>query len=191
MNLDQAVLKLVNVAWANGLFDALMPFVSNLRNFIPVLVLVVAWLALRDGRRGRVTILVLALLITATDQISSSLLKPAFSRPRPCREEAGLSWVVPRARCSSRGSMPSSHAANIAGAAILLGWRYRRWIWLAALTAFLVGYSRVYLGVHYPSDVVAGWVLGALLGLGAALSASRWLDRRRPAPEPAPAGESN
>lgn len=177
MTLDQSLLQWIHVGWTSGVMDVVMPFVSRLENFIPLFALVVLGLAVRAGRRGRFTLLLLPFLITATDQISASVIKPWVGRPRPCREEAGLSWVQPRARCSGKGSFPSSHAANMAGVAVLLAVRHRRWGWAFVPGALLVGLSRVYLGVHYPSDVVAGWALGAGLGYGALL-AGEWIDRR-------------
>jgi len=168
-------------------FDWSMPIISKLQYFVPILVLLLLWLAFRDGRRGRITIACLLVLVPVTDQVSSHVLKPAFSRPRPCRPEAGLDHVIVRAHCSGRGSFPSSHAANIGAVALLFALRYRkrRVAFIAALCAFLVGYSRVYLGVHYPSDVLGGWSLGGLLG-GAVAMGARWVERRRfPPPPPA------
>lgn len=183
--LDRAVFHLVNRAGSWIVFDWSMPVISDLKYFIPAIVLLVAWMLVRDGARGRITVLCLAALVPLTDQVSSHLLKPAFQRPRPCREESGMTEVITRARCSGRGSFPSSHAANMGGVAVLLGWRYRRRraaVILAALTAFGVGYSRVYLGVHYPSDVLGGWMLGAGLAAGIAwaggMGESVWRRRR-------------
>ena len=184
MTLDVALFRLVNIRLG---WDGLAPFMklmSTLEYFIPVLVALVAWMILRDGRRGRTTVFALLLLIPATDQLSSHVLKPWVGRVRPCRAEAGIEGVKTHGvGCSSRGSFPSSHAANIGAAAFLLGWRYRRAWFVAALVAFLVGYSRVYLGVHYPFDVMGGWGVGAGLGLGAVVAAGwgdRWWGRRFP-----------
>ena len=177
MTLDVALFRLLNIRLG---WDGLAPFMkvmSTLEYFIPVLVALVAWMIFRDGWRGRTTVLALLLLIPAADQLSSHVLKPWVGRVRPCRPEAGIEGVRTHGvGCSSRGSFPSSHAANIGAAAFLLGWRYRRAWFVAALLAFLVGYSRVYLGVHYPFDVVGGWTLGAGLGLGA-VGMAEWGDR--------------
>jgi undecaprenyl-diphosphatase len=169
MSVDLALFRLINITWG---WDALAPamrFLSGFVYWIPLLVLLVLWMLFRDGRRGRITVLLLLFLIPATDQLSSHALKPLVARPRPCRAEAAIEGVRTHgARCSRRGSFPSSHAANVAAAATLLALRYRRARIPAGLIAFLVGYSRIYLGVHYPSDVAGGWLLGALLGGGAA-----------------------
>lgn len=181
--MDVALFRLINITWGWDTLEPFMQFMSDLRMFLPAIVVLVLWMVLRDGVRGRVTVLALICLIPLTDQISATVLKPIFERPRPCREEAGIEGVRVRYRCSGRGSFPSSHATNIAGVALLLGWRYRRAAWLAALIAFLVGYSRIYLGVHYPGDVVGGWLLGLALGAGVIWLAGRgerWWHRRRP-----------
>ena len=189
MNLDVTLLHLVNATWG---WDALAPVMKGLSNpayFAPVILALVGWLGFREGKRGRAVLLSALLVVAATDQVSSHVLKPWFGRPRPCRAEAGLGFVQTHgARCSGRGSFPSSHAANIAGIMVLLGLRYRKWLVPALLLAFLVGYSRMYLGLHYPSDVLAGWLLGSLFGWGAA-RLSRFLEERGKGspPNPVPA----
>ena len=182
MSLDHALFRLINISWGLDALAPVMKVLSNPLYWLPVMVGLVAWMLLRDGRHGRITLLVLLLLVPATDQISSHLLKPLVHRPRPCRAEAAIAGVKNHgAHCSSSGSFPSSHAFNIAGLAVFLALRHRKWAVPAALIAIGVGYSRVYLGVHYPSDVLGGWAMGSAMGWGAARLAAR-LDRGRAAP---------
>jgi undecaprenyl-diphosphatase len=177
MNVDVALFRLINIDMGWDALAPLMKVMSTLVYFAPVILALVAWMVFRDGRRGRVTVAALLLLIPVSDQLSSHVIKPWVGRPRPCRAEAGIEGVKTHgARCSSRGSFPSSHAVNIAAVAFLLAGRYRRAVVPAAAVAFLVGYSRIYLGVHYPLDVIGGWALGCLLGVGAVWLAG-WGDR--------------
>lgn len=181
MNLDVALFRLINIDMGWDFLAPFMRVMSHLQYFIPFILVLVIWMAWKDGSRGRVTILCLLVLIPLTDQVSSHVLKPMVARPRPCRAEAGIEGVRNHgARCSGRGSFPSSHAANIAAVAMLFAWRYRRSLWIGIVFAFLVGYSRIYLGVHYPLDVLGGWILGAGLGALVAWAAFAAERRRRP-----------
>ncbi len=191
MMLDRSLFRLINITLGADALAPVMKFFSNPVYAAPLLVALVVWMVWRDGRRGRVTVLALLLLVPVADQVSSSVLKPLIGRPRPCRAVAAIEGVRNHgAHCSSSGSFPSGHATNIAAVAMLLAWRYRRWAWAAIAAAFLVGYSRIYLGVHYPSDVLGGWALGAGLGALAALAAARaearWQDGSRHRPSPTP-----
>jgi len=179
MTLDRALFHFINVTLGADWMAPFLRVMSDLQKFIPVIVLLVLWLLVRGGKRGRITVLVLPFLLLATDQTSSHLVKPLVGRPRPCRAEAGIPDVRTHGvGCSSRGSFPSSHAANIGATAVFLAGRVPAWGVPAAAIAFLVGYSRVYLGVHYPFDVLGGWALGGVLGWLALLVARR-LDRLR------------
>lgn len=159
-NLDRTLLLWVHRGWRSGAGDAFFAWITDFDHFLIPLVLVWLLLIWRGGREGRILALLLAIGLLVTDQISSHLIKPLVGRERPCFVVPGVEAILPQVRSRS---FPSSHAANVFGAATLL-WlgRGKRWA-LAFVPAALVALSRVYLGVHYPSDILAG----ALIGFGA------------------------
>ena len=96
-----------------------------------------------------------------SDLISARALKPFVERARPCRQ---LSDVRAIAGCSGTNGFPSNHASNaMAATAILFAIGARRWAVCLFIISLLVGWSRLYLGVHFPSDVLAGFGVGALV----------------------------
>jgi undecaprenyl-diphosphatase len=90
------------------------------------------------------------------------LLKPLAARPRPCQEFHDVRAPL---ECGSGKSFPSTHAADSAAAATVFAWALPRFSALGIVIAVVVGFSRVYLGEHWPSDVVAGWALGIVIGV--------------------------
>lgn len=123
-----------------------------------------------------------ALAVATTDLTVSRLLKPAFARERPCEVDVAVGQHLDEVggRCGSGASFPSAHAANTAAVAAVTGAP----VFVAA--AVVVGASRVVLAQHYPSDVLGGWVYGALVG-GAVGALARRAGRRGPPPDPPPA----
>ena len=157
-SLDVALFRLLNQSLSNPLFDWLMPFLSWNSLFVPALVLGAIALAWKGGARGRRCLLLLVLVVALGDGLVCNSIKKAVARPRPF-------WDLPDARTlvgkSDSGSMPSSHTANWFAATMVLFLFYRRSGRFLLPVAATIGFSRIYNGVHYPSDVLAGAILGA------------------------------
>lgn len=182
-SIDVAVLRFVNHGWSGPWLDAFFSFVTEQWNYAVPAGLLAAYLWMKKGAQGRLCLLTLLLGVAVTDPLSSRLIKPLVHRTRPCAAVPGV--LTPH---GDRGtfSFPSSHAVNIASATVIVGLSFPVWALPALLLAFLVGLSRVYLGLHYPSDVLAGYLLGAALGWACwsavQRAAVRWAGRLRAPP---------
>lgn len=155
--------------WLNGhhsvLFDKLMYFVSGKWEWIPLYAVILGFIIYRFRWKAIWVLLAVALMITFSDQLSN-LLKSTVMRSRPCRDpEIGHLVHLVNDYCGGAYGFVSAHAANSFALATFISLLYRRrWVTTALLCwAFLVSYSRVYLGVHYPGDILCGALLGASL----------------------------
>jgi undecaprenyl-diphosphatase len=171
VRLDAGLFRLLAPDGRHPVLDLFFPLITQLKVFAVPLAL--AWIALfwRGDRRTRVLLLALLLAVGLSDLVSSHGIKPLVARERPCHVVSPVRLFF---SCKGSYSMPSSHAANLAAAAVVLGAAYRRWIPAFALAALLVGYSRVYIGLHYPGDVLVGYAVGAAVGFGVLRFACRW-----------------
>lgn len=159
--MDEALLRLAN-GWLAGIGGPAWAALGAPWAVLALGAALLGWAAW--GRRWR-SLALAVVAVALTDPLCSRLIKPAVDRARPCHVVADLRLA---GDCGSGRSMPSAHAANTAAVAAALASPP-----LAAVS-LAVGTSRVVLGQHYPSDVAAGWALGAALGAGV-----RWLARRR------------
>lgn len=184
---DVRLFMLLNQEWTSRALDTVMPFLTDFDHWrLPLILVLLVFLA-RGGTEVRLGILFAVLAVAAADQISSAGIKPLFERARPFDVIEGTRQLV-----GAHGyAFPSSHAANTFAAGTFLALRFRRW-WPILVLPALVAYSRVYVGVHYPSDVVAGAALGACVGAlfagierASRLRLKQWSGRRR---EPEDAG---
>lgn len=153
----------------NAFFDPIMYWASDKLFWIPFYALIV-FLLIREYRKQSIYVLLsIGILILLCDQIASHLIKNAVKRLRPSHEPT-LSHLVHLSDAGPGGQygFVSSHSANAFGLAtfliLLLPKKYNPLKWALACWAVLVAYSRIYNGVHYPSDVIVAAILGILLG---------------------------
>jgi len=157
-SLDVSLFRFINAALSNSFFDKLMPFVSDSPWFACLLLAVAVLLIWKGGARGRVCALMLLLTLCLGNWLVCDSIKNAVERPRPFHT---LPYTILRIGMGGSYSMPSSHAANWFSVTMVLLVYYRRSVLIMLPMALLVCFSRIYNGVHYPSDVLAGAVLGA------------------------------
>ena len=154
---DIALFNLINNGTHNRLFDVVMPFLTDIDNWRIPLAVIWVGLLIFGGKKGRLVALLAGVCLALTDQLSSSLLKPYFARIRPCNALENVRLLV---NCTRAFSFPSSHATNIFAQAALFSYTYRKLTPVLIPLAVLVAYSRVYVGVHFPFDVLFGALLG-------------------------------
>ena len=149
-------------------WDGLWLLITNKLTFVPLYGLLLYLIYKKYGLKTLVvSIFVVAALITYTDQITNAF-KHGFMRPRPCREEgiAGLVRYVAE-RCGRYGFF-SGHSSNSMAAAIfgglLLKPHFKKLIYVLIIWSVIVAYSRIYVGVHYPLDIICGLTFGAISG---------------------------
>jgi undecaprenyl-diphosphatase len=162
---DAHLFRLINQAHQPWL-DGLMELISGKLTWIPLYLLLIYFLYQRFKLACWKPVLYLLASVAVADQFSSSLLKPLFKRLRPCHVDAFQSWIHLPAGCGGMFGFCSSHAANSFAIAVgfyLLTKNKSAGIALV-LWASIISYSRIYLGAHYPLDVIVGALVG---GIGA------------------------
>jgi len=164
-SLDQALFVELN-SHSSPLWDTVMVLVSNKYVWFPFYLLLIAVLVYFYRRRGALLALVLAASVGLADFVSSGILKPYFGRLRPCHEEVLEASIHVINGCGGRFGFVSSHAANSFAIALFVAFLLKPNQWLLKsflfFWALLISYSRVYLGVHYPGDILVGGVIGSL-----------------------------
>ncbi len=165
---DTAALVAIN-GWHNAFLDAFMWHVSSKWTWIPLYAVLVACLIRRYGKRSIWVLLAFGACVGLADFISSGILKEVVMRLRPTREPSleGILHIVNNYRGGLYGFV-SSHAANTIGISLLFSLLWRDWRATLPLIVFTIlnCYSRMYLGVHYPLDILGGLCVGTFVALG-------------------------
>ncbi|TCK85604.1 undecaprenyl-diphosphatase [Albibacterium bauzanense] len=167
--IDKIVFLSINQGLSNPFFDFLMPILRNPYTWAPLYLFILIFAIKNYKKRGIIMILFFLLSFGLGDMISASVIKPQVMRVRPCNDVPFKEQVTVRVRCGSGYSMPSSHATNhfAMGVFLLMVFR-KKWkpiIWLSILWAASISFAQIYVGVHYPGDILVGSLLGILIGL--------------------------
>ncbi len=166
--LDQNIFFFINQGLSNSFFDWLMPLLRNRYFWTPLYLFMAIFFVRNFSKKGWLILIFMGITFGFTDYFSSSILKPAFERLRPCNDPLIKAEVNNQIACGTGFSLPSSHAANhFALAFFLITIFYSRWkpiLPAAIFWAFSISFAQVYVGVHYPFDVTFGGIIGGMIG---------------------------
>lgn len=150
-------------------WDKLMWWFSGTKFWIPLYLIIVVYMVYKFRWKAVVSLLFIALAVTLADQLSVHAFKNVFMRLRPCHtpELQDIVHLVNN-KCGGQFGFVSSHAANTFAVAFFLSrlFKYKGFTYFIFFWASIVSYSRIYLGVHYPFDILGGAALGCILGFG-------------------------
>jgi undecaprenyl-diphosphatase len=169
MNLDHQLFKLINVAGSSNFLDIVLPFLRESQFWLPFYLFLIVFATLNFGVKGWWWCLAFILTAALCDFVSSQLIKENIFRLRPCRDPIMLHDIIVRAKyCPKSSSFTSSHATSHFGLSMFIYQTFKRlskWWALMFSWAVVICYTQVYVGVHYPIDVIAGGMMGCILGI--------------------------
>ncbi len=168
LQFDIYLFELINGQWHHELLDRIMPFWRSKYLWAPIYLFLLVFILLNFSQKAWFIIFGLLVTIGVADFTSSQIIKKSIKRVRPCKEAQLQDNLHLLVRCGSGYSFTSSHATNhfaIAGFISLIFVGHFRWLHLLIwMWAASIAYGQVYVGVHYPMDVIAGAILGGLIG---------------------------
>lgn len=168
ISLDRQIFLLINSHYSS-FFDFVMYWLSEKLIWAPLYVVLLVMMYFTYRKAFWYILLLIILLVTLTDQVSVVFFKDVFQRLRPCHEPELEGMVrILKDHCGGSYGFISSHACNTFGVAVFAGSILKikyKWMLPALLFwAAAISYSRVYLGVHYPGDILVGSIVGVLIG---------------------------
>ncbi len=167
LNIDTEIFLFFN-GMHNSVFDVIMYWVSKTTPWIPLWLFFIYLIIKQYGKKGIIVVLALVAVVGLADYTSVHAFKNVFERLRPCHNPQLIDMVhIVGNHCGGNYGFVSSHASNMFAIASFMSLavfsKYPKSYILFFLWASLVGYSRIYLGVHYPGDVIGGAILGSII----------------------------
>lgn len=182
---DSRLFLWLNHQLANPVFDALLPFFRDSVFWMPLYLFILTFVFLNFGHRGWWWIIAFLVTVAIADLTGTYLFKETIQRLRPCNEPAlaGQVRLVIKA-CPGGYSFLSNHAANHFGMATFLvfsfGRTFKPWLYVFYLWAVLISFAQIYVGAHYPLDILGGAMLGIIAGYITALVYRQQLGQPEP-----------
>lgn len=175
---DHWLFQKINGQWTNSFFDFLLPYLRLANTWMPLYLFLFVFVAVNFKRNWWWWIILFVCTVALTDMVGTKVFKHAFERLRPCRDPEFASSVRLLLKdCAGGYSFISNHAANHFGLATFFYFTMRhylpKWAAIIYVWAFAISYAQVYVGIHYPLDVVCGALLGILFGLFMAMFFNR------------------
>ncbi|MFN2437553.1 MAG: phosphatase PAP2 family protein [Chitinophagaceae bacterium] len=160
----------LNTHFTNPVFDFILPYFRDAVFWAPLYIFILVFVALNYGKKGIWWSVAFLCTVAIADMTSSRIFKEIFDRLRPCQDPEFFQNVrLLLKKCSSSFSFTSTHAANHFGIATFVSITFhpsfKNWIYLSYVWAFFVAYAQIYVGVHYPLDILGGAAIGTLAGI--------------------------
>jgi len=166
---DQWLFIQINNHQSNSFFDSVLSYLRNAYFWTPLYLFLLVFIPTNFKSRGWWWCVFFLCTVSLCDMTSTNLFKEVFHRLRPCNDPdffQNVRLVIDR--CGGRFGFTSNHAANHFGMATFIFVTLRpvikKWIWVAFLWAAIIGYAQVYVGVHYPFDILGGAAIGFMFG---------------------------
>jgi len=168
LQFDQFIFKIIHFEWSNQVFDLVLPILREKLIWIPFYLAIIIWAFFKMSyRSASLFILSIIILVSLADFISSQVIKKTVQRERPCQLAHMPSTDYELVPCGGGFSFPSSHATNHFALAFFLifslGKKYRRIHFPLLTWAIMISLSQIYVGLHFPTDVIAGAILGFIM----------------------------
>ena len=160
-SIDVSVFYFINHTLSCGALNKFFTIITNVNNWYIAYLILLGISFTKGGSKGKIAAIGVLFLILLTDQLSARIIKEIFQRIRPCN---ALANVITPLGCNGTFSFPSNHAVNNFAAAVFFYKIFPKLKWAVFITASLVALSRVYIGVHYPSDILGGAIIGSAFG---------------------------
>jgi undecaprenyl-diphosphatase len=166
---DRWLFQKINGQWTNSFFDWVSLLLRASYFWRPLYLFLFLFVAFNFKRNWWWWIIFFLCTVALTDLTGTHLFKDVFDRARPCNDATFAPYVrLLLNNCAGGHSFVSNHAANHFGLATFIYFTLRhyipKWTWIAWVWAFLISYSQIYVGIHYPTDVICGALLGILFG---------------------------
>jgi len=173
VHIDKSLFLFFNRSIATPVFDVIFPFITEPRNWLIIALIAMVFFVIKEKKKALGIIGLVLIAVALSDLIAYRILKPLFGRLRPCHPEFYIESGRFLIGMKTSFSFPSNHAMNMFTAATVLSYFYKKYAGYFFGFAVLIGFSRIYVGVHYPLDIVGGALFGILLGTGVYLSYCR------------------